>query len=47
MEVEQAFNILSLVTEPNVKLTRLDYVNIQAALETIAKFIQENSKKKE
>jgi hypothetical protein len=43
MNPEQALGVLSQATEPNVKLTRNDYVLVAQALEVLVKFVRENS----
>lgn len=40
MTPEQALNVLSQATEPNVKLTRGDYVLINQALVILSEFIK-------
>lgn len=40
MNPEQALNILSQATEPNVKLTRNDFVLINQALAVLAELIK-------
>ena len=39
MDPKQALQILAQATEPTVRLTRIDYINIQLALETLDKLV--------
>lgn len=47
MNPEQALGILSQATEPNVKLTRNDYVLINQALSVLQEFIKTHTSKEE
>jgi hypothetical protein len=42
---QQALDILDRATQPNVsdKLNRIDYINVQMALETLGQFVQVHS----
>jgi hypothetical protein len=40
MNTTQAINVLAIATEPGVKLTRADYVNVHDALEVLKKLIE-------
>ena len=42
MTVEHALIILDRATQPGVKLTRMDYISIQSALELLAKLLAPN-----
>jgi hypothetical protein len=39
MSNEQIFSILDQATQPGVKLNRIDYINIQRALEELSKIL--------
>ena len=40
MNPKQALQVLSIATEPGVKLSRGDYVNVQTALEVLNKLVE-------
>ncbi len=40
MTGQEAINILASATEPGVKLSRVDYIHVQAALEELNKMVQ-------
>lgn len=44
---QQALHILDIATQPNVKLSRADFVNCQAALESLNAFVIAHTPKKE
>lgn len=45
MAPTEAIQILAAATEPGAAINRLGYVRVQAALEALAKFVQEHTPK--
>lgn len=45
MNPKQALEILDQATQPGVRLTRMDCVNIQISLEALIKFVNDNTEK--
>jgi len=43
MTPKQALQLLDKATQPGVSLTRIDYINIQIALETLSKLLPEET----
>jgi hypothetical protein len=46
MNPNQALQILAQATEPGAKLTRIDFVNVQLALEVLDKLVNPNRETK-
>ena len=44
MNPTQALQVLAIATEPGVKLSRGDYVNVQTALEVLSKLVEAQPK---
>lgn len=47
MTPEQALQVLSLATEPGIKITRIDYCRIQQALEILDALVKDKTNKTE
>jgi hypothetical protein len=44
MDPKEALNILDQATQPGAQITRIGFVQVQIALETIGKLIEEQTK---
>ena len=44
MNPTQALQVLAIATEPGVKLSRADYVNVQSALQVLSKLVDAQPK---